>query len=338
MDKSSESFKKAKRSHWAWHLLLLAAGMLLLTAFIFDDHFVKRWFTVYNQLSEKRQYYLDFFRAVLLTIASGFIVFWFLRKLIIDDWRSAVLRWRIIQYRVDTSAIIPVIESSFIKRFLWLLLPIWIIGVAISIIPGYEIWALHLTEEKGVFETLTVICYLFSGFIALYLVLLQFRRIAPNSLCRWWLLGFSIGCLFIAGEETNWGELYFNYKAINIIKNVNYQNEVSIHNIPLPLIGGYWANDLSHLIAACGGALLPLLTWCSNFFRRLILASEAPLPPWISQAYFFVATIIPQDNVIDLQRANIPSELREITIAIGFTIYAYCLFQNRKKNYGKKMI
>jgi hypothetical protein len=274
---------------------------------------------------------LDFGRLGLLVIAGGCIVFWSLRKIITDDWREAVVRWREISSRVDASAIIPVINSSCIKRILWLLLPIWMAGVTISLIPGYEAWANRLTIEKGVFETLTVICYLFSGLAALKLVLPHFRRNAPRGLRRWCLLWLAIGCLFIAGEETNWGELYFQYKAGELIRQINYQDDVSLHNIPLPFIGRWWANDLSHLIAVCGGVLLPFLIWVSKSFRRLMLAIDVPLPPWVSQAYFFVAAIIPQDHVIKLQRANIPSELREITIAIGVAIWLWCMMENRHK-------
>jgi len=62
-----------------------------------------------------------------------------------------------------------------------------------------------------------------------------------------------------------------------------------------------------------------------------MLALEVPLPPWISQAYFFVAALIPLDNVIKLQRANIPSELREVIIAIGITIWLWYTMQHRSK-------
>jgi hypothetical protein len=331
MRSSTNSSPKSKQTHQVWHVLLLVAGLLALSALIFDDAFVKRWFTAYQQLSEKRQYYLDFFRLGLFVIAGGCIVLWSLRKIISDDWRAAVLRWGDISPRIKASAIMPVIHFSGIKVFLWLFLPIWMIGVIISLIPGYETWASRLTEEKGVFETFTVICYLFSGPAALYLVLTCFKRNALMGLRRWWLLGLAFGCLFIAGEEINWGALYFHYEVGGLIRQINAQNDVSLHNIPLPFIGTSWANDLSQLIAVCGGILLPFLIWVSNLFRRLMVVCEAPLPPWISQAYFFVAAIIPQDGLIKLQRANIPSELREITIAMGVTIWLYCMLENQLK-------
>lgn len=331
MSRSRNFFVKPKQIHWIWHFLLVAAGLLVLSALIFNDAFVKQWFTAYHQLSDKRQYYLDFFRLGMLVVAGGCIVVWFLRKIITEDWRGAVLRWKAISSRVKVSAITPAIHSSGINRSLWLFLPIWIIGVIVSLIPGYETWAGYLTEEKGIFETTTVICYLFSGLAALYLVFPYFKRNSPRSLRRWWLIGLAFGCLFIAGEEINWGELYFRYEAGELIRQINAQKDVSFHNIPLPFIGTWWANDLSQIIAVCGGILLPFLICVSNLFRRSMLAIEAPLPPWISQAYFFVAAVIPQDGVIALQRENIPSELREITIAIGVTIWLYCLMENHLK-------
>ncbi len=324
---------KPKRNYYAWHLLILIAAMFLLISQCADEEFLKRWLIAVLNMSDINQKYLHLFRFGLLVLAGELIVLWSLRKLVTDDLRKAVERWRESPSQVDASEIMPAIHSAYINRILWLLISIWIVGVTISLIPGYEGWAARLTEECGVFETLTVVCYLFSGLLALKLVLPFFRRNAPGGLLRWWLIGLTFGCLFIAFEEINWGDLYFHYKTSDFIRQCNAQNDVSLHNIPLPFLGTWWANNLSQFIAICGGVLLPILIWISKYFRRGMLASEAPLPPWISQAYFFVAAIIPQDNVLQLQRSNIPSELREITIAIGVVIWLSLWYkmQNRRE-------
>jgi hypothetical protein len=223
----------------------------------------------------------------------------------------------------------PAIDAFWLNKILWLLLLIWIVGVAISLIPGYEGWAAHLTEENGVVETLTVVCYLFSAVVASKLMLPLFKHNAPRGLLRWWLLVLALGCLFVAGEETNWGDLYFHYKSFEFVRQVNAQHDISLHNIPLPFAGVYWENKLLQIIAICGGALLPFLIWISKSFRRWMSVLEVPLPPWISYAYFLIAAVIPQDNVIKLQRANIPSELREVIIAIGIAIWLWYTLKNR---------
>jgi len=304
--------------------------MLALAALILDEASV-RWFIAVLRDSIKKQYSLHLFRLGLLVLAGGCIALWCLRKIIADDWRAAVLRWKDISTRVDVSAVIPAIQSSFAKKILWLFLPIWMVAVTICLIPGYESMTASLTREKGIFETLTVILYCFSGLIAFKLAISHFGHNSPRGFFRWWLLGLAFGCLFIAAEESNWGAMYFHYKAGDLIRQINYQNEVGFHNMRLPFIGAWWAEDTLHLIAACGGVLLPLLIWLSNFFRRAMLAIEAPLPPWISQAYFLVATLIPWDHLIELQRGNTSSELREVTVSIGVAIWLWCTMQNRLK-------
>lgn len=331
ISKSRIYSEKPEQNHWAWHFLLLIAAMFVLLSQSINQEFVKHWIIAVVHSSSIKQKYFDLAKLGLLGLAAGCIVLWFLRKIISDDWHGTVARWRKIPPRVDASAIIPEVNFSCFKKNLWLLLSIWIVGVGISLIPGYEAWADRLTIERGVFETLTVVCYLFSGLVALKLVLPLFRRNAPGGLFRWWLLGLASGCLFIALEEINWGELYFHNMSGDFIRQCNAQNDVSLHNIALPFIGTYWANGLSHFIAICGGVLLPIIIWISKSFRRGMLAGQVPLPPWISQAYFFVAAIIPQDNVLQLQRSNIPSELREITIAMGVAIWLWYMMQNRRK-------
>ena len=334
MNKLKKYLAKGERTHWAWHLFLLAAVILMIEGQINGGRFIKHCLIIILHLDGIKQKYIDVLKLGLLVLSAGCLVLWFLRKIITDDWRGTVAQWREIPSRVDSFAIIPAIHSSWLKKTLLLLLPIWTVGVTISLIPGYDAWAARLTEESGVFQTLTVVCYLFSAIVAFKLILPLFRRNAPKGLLRWWLLALALGCLFVAGEEINWGDLYLHYKSVELIKQVNFQHDVSLHNTPLPFIGIHGFNSLSRILAIFGGILLPCLIWFSNFFRRCMWAIEAPLPPWISQAYFFVAAIIPPDfpldSVIKLQRQNIPSELREITIAIGIAIWLWYAMKNRK--------
>jgi hypothetical protein len=323
------NFEKPERYHWFWHLLLVMAVLLVLFSQTIEQEFVKKWLTALINPDGIKQKYFDLLEWGLLGLAAGCIVLWFFRKIITDDWRKTLARWRMIPSRVDASAIIPAGQSVWLENFLWFLLPIWGVGVAISLIPGYEGMAYRLTQERGVFETLTVVFYVFAGIVALRSAFPLFGRNAPGGLLRWWFLVLAIGCLFVAVEEINWGDMYFSYKAGEFIREVNYQDEISLHNIPLPFAGSYWANVLLQILAVCGGILLPVFVWASKSFRSWMMAIEAPLPPWISQAFFFVAALIPQDKMLQLQRANIPSELRELTVAIGVAIWLwYIMKQN----------
>ncbi|MBI5100041.1 MAG: hypothetical protein HZB30_12495 [Nitrospirae bacterium] len=323
------------KTHWTWHLLFGISGMLILTALIFNDAFMERWFSSDHHITDDGKKYLNLLRYGLLVMAGGCIVLWTLRKKITSYFRVAVERWKESPSDLDASSIVPPLHPAGLQQVLLLILSLWTVFVVITLVPGYDTWAAHLTHENGVTETLTVIFYFFAGVMAIILAVPSLRRNSRKGLFYLWLLGLAEGCLFVALEETNWGEIYFHYEAGELIRASNYQNEVSLHNISLPFIGSYWANGLLQIMAICGGVLLPLMIRFSRSFRRILWSAEFPTPPWLSQACFFVAALIPQDQVIQLQRANIPSELREVTIAFGVAIWLWATSRNRCYQYSK---
>jgi hypothetical protein len=323
------------KTHWTWHLLFGASGMLILIALIFNDAFVERWFSSDHHITEGGKKYLNFFRYGLLVMAAGCIVSWNLRKKITSYFRVAVERWKESPSNIDASSVVPPVHQVVLRKVLLLILSLWTVFAVISLVPGYDTWAAHLTVENGVTETLTVIFYLFAGVMAIILAMQSLRHNSGNVFFHLWLLGLAAGCLFVAAEETNWGDLYLHYKSGEFIRTINYQHDVSLHNIALPFIGSYWANKLLQIMAICAGVLLPLLIRYSKSIRRILWAVEFPIPPWLSQACFLVAALIPQDQMVQLQSANIPSELREVTISFGVAIWLWATSRNRCYKYSK---
>ncbi len=323
------------KTHWTWHLLFGVSGMLILIALIFNDAFVERWFSSDHSITDDGKKYLNFFRYGLFVMAAGCIVLWTLRKKITGYFEAAVELWKESPSNINASSVVPSMYPAGLKKVLLLILSLWTIFVVISLVPGYETPAAHLTEENGVTETLTAIFYFFAGVMAIILAVQSLRGNSRNVFFHLWLFGLAAGCLFVAAEETNWGDLYLHYKSGEFIRTINYQHDVSLHNIALPFIGNYWENDLLQILAICAGVLLPLMIRFSKSFRRLLWAVEFPTPPWLSQACFFVAALIPQDKVIQLQQANIPSELREFTISFGVAIWLWATSKNRCYQYSK---
>jgi len=323
------------KTHWAWHLLLGASGMLILIALIFNNAFVERWFSSDHSITDDGEKYLIFFRYGLLVMAAGCVVLWTLRKKITNYFRAAVEMWKERPSDIDASSVVPSMHPAGLKQVLLLILSLWTVFVVISLVPGYETWAADLTVENGVTETLTVIFYLFAGVMAIILAVQSLRHNSRNIFFHLWLFGLAAGCLFVAVEETNWGDLYLHYKSGEFIRTINYQHDVSLHNIALPFIGSYWENKLLQIMAICAGVLLPLMIRFSKSFHRLLWVVEFPTPPWMGQACFFVAALIPQDKVIQLKISNIPSELREVTIAFGVAIWLWATSKNRCYQYSK---
>ncbi|MET0514324.1 MAG: hypothetical protein ABW047_03220 [Nitrospiraceae bacterium] len=246
-----------------------------------------------------------------------------LRRILSRDWRAALTR-RGIGPAPSVRDIIPAVLHYPLQTGLWLTLALWTIWVLWTLAVDDRL-AESLTLENGLLQNITVLCY---AVAAMFLFGLS-RRARPG-LGHWWLLTLTLGCLGVAGEEINWGQSVLQYETPEFLAHTNIQQEVSLHNIELPgLPGRHWSNDVLLLISLFGGAVLPILLLISPHIRRLVWIAEIPLPPWFSQGCFLVAALIPRDGDLlgRLSRDNIPSELREVTIAFAMLIWAWALWR-----------
>ena len=185
--------------------------------------------------------------------------------------------------------------------------------------------AARLTLENGLLQDVTVLCYGASAVFFFRLVLRALPRHEPG-LRRWWFLILTLGCLVVAGEEINWGQSLIPYETPDFLVRTNIQQEVNLHNIELPgLPGRHWSNVVLWGISLVGGVVIPISLLASMQIRRLTWIAEIPVPPWVSQGYFLAAALIPRDGDMlgRLSRDNIPSELREVTIAMAMLIWAW---------------
>ena len=77
--------------------------------------------------------------------------------------------------------------------------------------------------------------------------------------------------------------------------------------------------------------MIPISLLASPQIRRLTCIAEIPVPPWVSQGYFLAAALIPLDGHMlgRLSRDNVPSELREVTIAMAMLIWAWVFWRQK---------
>ncbi len=198
-----------------------------------------------------------------------------------------------------------------------------------------------MTVENGITETLTVLFYLGAMFMTMGLIWTQYRQKIHRGMQKWWLIGFALFFLLISGEETNWGQTYLHYKTPELLEESNFQKEMGLHNIPILYIShkdnevhhkAYWANYLLIGIAAIFGIISPIIFFVFPSLGRFLWAVGFPLPSRIVQAGFFMAAVIPTDQMMKVYftRTNIPSELRELLCAICFflLIWHICYARN----------
>ena len=240
------------------------------------------------------------------------------------------------RYHIDdgrapsTGDLVPPVSPAWVRTAVWALLPLWLLWVGASLFVDDTV-ASALTVENGWLQNLTVLCYGFAGIMLVRLSLRRLFRRSDPGVQGWWLLVLAAGCLFVAGEEMNWGQTFLHYATPEWLEGANIQQEFSVHNLSLPgsLSGKHWANELLWWMAVLGGAVLPLGLVFSERFRRLAWNLEWPIPPWAAQMYWLAAAIIPRDGLLlgRLTRDNIPSELREVTIALAVAVWAWTLWR-----------
>ncbi|HET6673819.1 MAG TPA: hypothetical protein VFG71_00700 [Nitrospiraceae bacterium] len=319
MRKSHSSPNVDTNPHWSWHVLAALAALLLGIATLL---YQLKPEPSHQQFGQAQRHVLA---AISAMLGIGCLIPWSLRRVLSRDWRATLARQSRHPWPLPHD-IIPGIALQ-LQMTVCLGLALW---------TGWVIWTLtvddhlaaRLTLENGLLQNLTVLCY---AAAATLLFRLALPRSAPG-IKRWWLLTLALGCLGVAGEEINWGQSIIEYGTPEFLARTNIQQEVSLHNLELPgLPGRHWSNDILWGIAILGGALMPLALLTSTQACRLAWRWDIPLPPWISMGYFLAAALIPRDgNMLGmLTRNNIPSELREVTIAFAMLIWAWSLWRRQ---------
>ena len=303
-------------------MILLAVIMACMAAFIHLETALE------EPLAKARQRLLF----VGCMIASGgCLILWLFRQTISDDWSASTSR-PIASTTLDVRHIGPENFPFIYETVFRSLLVLWAAWISWSLIVDDRL-AATLTIENGLLQDATVMLYVIATFFFLGSLIRTVAYGAGPSLTKWWFLVLSVGCVGVAGEEINWGQSVMPYATPDFLVRTNIQQEVSLHNIELPGLGGrHWSNAVLWVISLIGGVVLPLLLVLSRSIRRFLLTLDIPIPPWTSQAFFFVAAIIPPDGILlgRLSRDNIPSELREVTVACAMMIWGWSWWRQRR--------
>lgn len=316
--------KKLKTTlHWSWHALLLLALLMACMAVFFHGQSVEE-----PSLTEARQRLL-YLGCMIMGLGS--LTLWLLRHALSRDWSASISR-DVPSSDVEVRHIGPRNFPRSLEVVLRCLLLLWASWISWSLLRDDRL-AAQLTLENGLLQDATVIFYVIATFFFLGSLSRTVTCGAQAGLTKWWFLLLSIGCLGVAGEEINWGQSVLPYATPDFLARTNIQQEVSLHNIELPGFGGrHWSNAVLWVISLFGGIMLPLLLLLSRWARRLMVALDIPVPPWMSQAFFLVAAVIPPDGTLlgRLTRDNIPSELREVTVACAMMIWGWAWWRQRR--------
>lgn len=187
----------------------------------------------------------------------------------------------------------------------------------------------HWAREDGPFEYATALLY---GLAAIFFGILAKRSAFPYTKTRGWgyvfLLVWLFGTFFIMGEEISWGQRIVGFETPENIKALNYQDELTVHNLQFVYdkftnsqTAIFHANALS-LVMVLVGVVFPAVA-LSAWGRQLIQRFSFPVVPGCYSILFiggFVYGRYLTDFAVDPQYA--PYEVREFIWSLGVFLFA----------------
>ena len=153
-----------------------------------------------------------------------------------------------------------------ISNLWWLYLPIlffllrYLVHLISDYVPGLES---AFRNELGLVENLTV-AILIAALIYTLMTLRRYRHLIGLPM-KLFLVFYSLGCIYFAGEEASWGQHWFGWETSEYFRGINDQQETNFHNT------SKWLDrvpkGLISLGIFIGGILVP--AWLSYKNRRI---------------------------------------------------------------------
>jgi hypothetical protein len=208
---------------------------------------------------------------------------------------------------------------------------------------------LSLAKEDGLFESLTAIFFLLAS---IFFFILFWKSRSGNNLRFFttkrnifYLLLFLVFFLGF-GEEISWGQRIFNLKTPEIIKGINMQGEINIHNLNIfhgTDSGGKgktgWAKWISigrifQIFWFCYCVIVPILSRYSitilTWLRRINLPTISVWLGIMFMANYLISRMVAMLNSDKMLHSII--EIKECNIAFLFLIVSLYFFRKRNIN------
>jgi len=182
-----------------------------------------------------------------------------------------------------------------------------------------------LTEESQGVEITTAIFYLIAGMTLLYTSIIKaiaLKRYLLSTLPI--LLGLFF--IFIAGEEESWGQWIFEFSTPEELKSLNYQEEVTIHNLNV-FTGIFHAHFILNLFIVAYGIVIPVVYAFSRHIQDFMGKINCPVIPWYYTPGFAVALVyekVARADTPDMYAMHLwrHTEVMEFFFSIVFLAFA----------------
>lgn len=127
--------------------------------------------------------------------------------------------------------------------------------LGVVLLPWPAAAMVFLSSETGVIELGTVVAAVCGAWAAALIV--RDARYLPHPALAVWFALFVVGLVFLAGEESSWGQSWFRWATPEDYAALNMQGETNLHNL------SKWSEQLPKLAlvlaALFGGVVWPIL-------------------------------------------------------------------------------
>jgi hypothetical protein len=115
----------------------------------------------------------------------------------------------------------------FYQKFFYFLAPLYLLLMIVVHFNDEKLFFL-ITQEDHVIEYLQFFTFALAGIVSLMIV----RKLGKKNIELWvFHLILALGLLFVAGEEISWGQRLIGLETPQTLADINYQYELTIHNI-----------------------------------------------------------------------------------------------------------
>lgn len=154
-----------------------------------------------------------------------------------------------------------------------------------------------------------------------------------------WLLGWTLACIYFAGEEASWGQHYFHWVTPEAFQSLNDQNETNLHNT------SSWLDQkpraLVELWIVFAGLIVPIIhrfrsraLYANRDWARWFWPTAIGVPTVLAFLFsFIVALIAKKTGRADLHQLG-SNELREFYIAVFMSSYLLSLWYRLRQTNG----
>lgn len=210
----------------------------------------------------------------------------------------------------------------------WSAIAFLIVAVFLVILSVDRELYMELAKEGTNTERLTSICYLAAGILFLVLGWRGYRQTHSFGVIIFPVL-FGLFFLFIAGEEESWGQWLFYYDTPKVLKDINTQREVNVHN--LSMFASYLSpHRVLNLVALFIGVLIPLGYRFISTLRRLLNAIDFPVSPLACITLFVLGLFYERaSGAIYHQWAN--AEIREFLFSVAFLLFSISAYRGKNR-------